>query len=140
MNRKQLIRNRRLAHQKQGGLCIWCGIEMFLPGDLLFKAYPKRRSTAENIIPRKHKRGEARHNIAAACANCNTKRKDYTLEEWLSLLPFRLKQMGNTAHLAVCLNWLESYANARASATPPSGADGNSQATVPPLTEHTPAP
>lgn len=140
MNRKQLMRNRRLAHHRQGGICIWCGIVMFLPHEPEFRAYPRRQCTAEHLLPESKGGTEAAWNIAAACANCNVKHKDYTLEEWLVMVPMRLQQQGKPEHFEVCLKFLSWHANAHASANPPSGPDGTVKATVPPLTELTPAP
>lgn len=141
MPRTDSIRKwRRAAFQEQRGLCLWCGIRMFLPHEPEFKAFPKRQVTAEHVIPKAHLGQDRRYNIAAACSNCNTKRRDYTLEEWLGILPQRLKDAGNLAHFDVCLNWLTRYANAWQSANPPSGPDGNSQTTVPPQSEQMPAP
>jgi hypothetical protein len=113
---------------------------MFLPHEWQWKAFPKRRVTAEHIIPKAKQGRDASYNIAAACENCNTKRKDYTLDEWLAILPERLKLAGNPQHFEVCLSWLARYANQPQSANPQSGPDGTVKPTVPPLTELMPAP
>lgn len=113
---------------------------MFLPHEPEFQAYPRRRSTAEHLVPESKGGTEARWNIAAACANCNIKRKDYTLAEWLVILPERLEQQGREVHFEVCLKFLSWHANAFLYRANPAKAPDTVQATAPPPTELPPAP
>lgn len=105
----KLRKYRRLAFKKQGGLCWWCNIRMFLPHEPEFKAFPRRRVTAEHLVPRGKGGTDAKHNIVAACANCNEKRKDYGLSEWLIIIPDRLKMAGNPEFYEIILSRLQAY-------------------------------
>lgn len=62
--------------------------------------------TSEHLIPRSVKRDNSAKNVVAACAKCNTARKDHPLEIWLPRVQFRLKQAGNPQHFETILQRL----------------------------------
>lgn len=69
---------RRLAFDRQGGRCFYCGVRMWqsLPDELNAKrlspsALAKLRCTAEHLVARCDGGMDAASNIVAACAHCN---------------------------------------------------------------------
>jgi 5-methylcytosine-specific restriction endonuclease McrA len=75
-NRIQLLRLQ--AFRRQGGLCCYCDVRMWLssPSELVGHtltagAAARLRCTAEHLAPRGEGGQDTECNIAAACAHCN---------------------------------------------------------------------
>jgi 5-methylcytosine-specific restriction endonuclease McrA len=77
-NRIQCLRQK--AFNRQGGLCCYCGVRMWLnsPAELTepkwATAASRLRCTAEHLEPQSEGGQDTAANIAAACAHCNQTR------------------------------------------------------------------
>lgn len=69
-----VVRLRREAWRLQDGRCFYCG-----------KPLARGQITADHIIPRSRGGEDVRGNIAAACADCNSRKGRRTGEEFLLL-------------------------------------------------------
>lgn len=85
-NRIKVLRQR--AFERQGGLCCYCGVRMWLndPGELPGvphepAAWAKLQCTAEHLKARSEGGGNTTEDIAAACARCN-----HTRHKWRTVL------------------------------------------------------
>lgn len=99
------IREARLnAFVKQKGRCFYCEVDMWelriesrvdACNRLLLKDWGeqdtklpiyKRKCTAEHLVKRSDKGSNQDENIVAACMDCNTRRGDMTVEEYLAFV------------------------------------------------------
>lgn len=75
-HRIQLLRLH--AFHRQGGLCYYCGVRMWLSSPCELVEHPHKskqaarlRCTAEHLEPRSAGGRDTEYNIAAACSHCN---------------------------------------------------------------------
>lgn len=71
MANNQLHRSRKLAFDRQGGLCYYCGLRMWLDGP---PGPAPLRCTAEHLLARSEGGSDGPSNIVAACWHCNRTR------------------------------------------------------------------
>lgn len=109
---------RRAAFHKQQGKCFYCecdmwectieskfdacrrlfGVPLATPGLKLKVRLGRCKCTAEHLIKQADKGGHQDENIVAACMDCNTKRGNLTVEEYIILV--RDRQNGETSQMA----------------------------------------
>lgn len=78
----RLETSRRAAFRRQGGLCFYCCLPVWLEDPEAFRTrYPlsakqvaSRRCTAEHLLAKEEGGKDGAANIAAACALCNSRR------------------------------------------------------------------
>ena len=76
-SRNRIKSLRQQAYDRQGGLCFYCGVPMWLnfPAELTgpkcAAAATRLRCTAEHLEPQSEGGPDTASNIAAACAHCN---------------------------------------------------------------------
>lgn len=132
---------RNIAYNEQRGRCFWCGIGTRLPADSALSSRHLSPATTEHLIPKSHGGGNHRSNIVSACANCNHKRGNMPIPEWLEVLKGRLEKMMRTHHFEVVLSWLaERGIHAPTVGHPGNGPDPTSFAASPPQMDTSPAP
>ena len=132
---------RNKAYNEQRGRCFWCGIGTRLPNDSQPSSMHLQPATTEHLIPRSHGGPHYRWNIVSACANCNHKRGNMLVSEWLEVLKVRLEKMMRTHHFEVVLSWLnERGMHPSQVGHPGNGPDASEPAASPPLMDTSPAP
>lgn len=67
----QIQRSRKIAFDRQGGQCYYCGLRMWLDGPC---GPSPLRCTAEHLMPRSEGGADGTLNIVAACLHCNRTR------------------------------------------------------------------
>lgn len=132
---------RAKAYNKQRGRCFWCGIGTRLPSDRAASSRHLSLATIEHLTPWSLGGRNGAANIVSACENCNHKRGNMPIPQWLEVLKGRLQKMMRTHHFEVVLSWLaERGIHAPTVGHPLTGPDPTSFAASPPQMDSSPAP
>ena len=133
-------RARNRAYNEQRGRCFWCGTGTRLPSDVAPSSLHLSPATAEHLIPQSLG-GKHGRNVVSACSNCNHKRGNMPIHEWLEVLKGRLEKMMRSHHFEVVLSWLkERGMHPSQVGHPGNGTDAPKPAASPPLMDTSPAP
>lgn len=135
------VKARNVAYNQQRGRCFWCGTRLRLPADSQPSSLHLPPATTEHLIPKSRGGTNVRANIVSACGNCNHKRGNMPIPEWLEVLKGRLEKMMRTHHFEVVLSWLHLRGmHPSQVGHPGNGPDAPKPAASPPLMDTSPAP